>query len=229
MSWRIKNRSRNIVFFVFILVILITLISAFVINKNGIKQASSPSEKFANEIVSDIKKGYGSSSNISVAMQRNLDVLNDSSSSDEEKYLALKNLRFYYSFEYSGSHKPETREFGMKTIGNFAKKNFPKFYHEGDFNIPCADPSCGEKYDEEGKLILEKIKSSGLPLYVKDTIIPNYEAAYFTPIENNDDKENKLFGMKLVYQQLTKYGDPVASQAAMDLKKYIKNKYDLDI
>jgi hypothetical protein len=208
-----------------ILSILLLLILASILIVSTLSKKQEKSKAFTNQIITQMAKTDGQS-HVSESIQRNLDTITNSTKSDKDKYLALQNLLFYYSAEYSKTKNPELRKYAMNSIGGYASTSFPKLYSKENFEIPCADPSCGEDLDNDEKAILEKINKSGLSDYVKETIIINYKTASYTPISNSFDKK---MGMSLVVSQLTRYNDPIASQAAQDLKNYLYNKYKMQL
>lgn len=219
MTTKAKVSLLAIIFLISLIFCVILII--YFINYQGVNK--NPTE-FINKISQNVQDSTGKRV-ISDAVKRNLDSLT-SNKSDKEKYLALKNLSFYYSDEYSKSRDPKLREFSSQAIDNYAKSAFPKFYDKNDFIIPCADPSCGEKMNTESETILKMINSSGLEDYRKETIVINYKTASYIPI---DRLAEKRMGMTLVVNQLTRYGDPVASQAAQSLKEYLIKRYKMNL
>lgn len=209
------------IIFLLILILILTVLSVYFI----FKERKSDNSRFSETIYTQLKQNENTKE-IPDAFARNLETINSSNKTDEQKYLALRNLFFYYNTEYSRTHDPKIKEFAEKTIGDYAKNNYEKYYTESEFRIPCADPTCGEAIDKEGEDLIKKINSSGLKDYQKETIITNFKTASYI---SSDRIDNKKIGMSLVVSQLNRYGDPVASSAAIDLKNYLKRKHKIDL
>lgn len=155
-----------------------------------------------------------------------LSIVNDVSKPKSERYQAMSMLGFAFSYAYTANHDPSIRKFSSATLDSYAKSQFPEYYNESDFNIPCADIECGQKLDPEMEKIIKSVKENNIPSYMKNTIITNLISAGYTP---DSDLTEKKYGIKLAVDQLRRTGSPEASKSAETLVKYFKDKYKVDL
>lgn len=218
--WRNK---KTLILFLCSILILFIVFSAFFLLKQGneVKQALEIAEKIRNESESAEYKKYLNQNQIKVA----LNSFNNKDLSTSEHYKALENITFYFANAYAASHDPKIREFVL-SLSDYARKNFPKDYRDGAFNIACSDPTCGEKRDAELDKIQKEIHESGIDPILEDTITKNLEQSAYIP---RGEIEEKKFGFKLVISQLEFAGIPKASIAAERLRSYANKKYSLGL
>ena len=176
--------------------------------------------KKVTEDIGKTSQKYGSFFNQDQVKEA-LATINNTKLSASERYKALDNITFYFSSAYAASHDPTIREYVL-SLKDFAKKNFPKDYREGAFNLACGDPVCGEKPDAELKQIQKEINEAGIDADHLNTIKKNLEQASYIPVSEEDDKK---YGFGLVLSQLDEQNNPKASAAAVRLKDYLRKKY----
>ena len=220
---RISNIRNKKIFLLLTLLIsgVIILIIAFILylNTKG-KQASS--NTITAEISSEALKLEPalSSERVKDALKK----VNNAKLSDEERYKELANIYFYFSAAYSNIHDPSIRTFVNSRIDSYAKKTFPKLYQEGDFIIPCADSHCGKPIDNEIKEIIDIISKSNLSTDIKDVIVKNLTTTgYIINIEQAKS------GYSIVLLDLDQASNAQASKAAILLRNYIKDKYNIEL
>lgn len=213
-------KSKKFLIFLILIIVLFLLISIIFykfnqVQKNNVKKVS--------EVISKKTDNYKAFLN-PLQVESSLDILNNKKLPNADRYKALQNITFYFSLAYSNSHDPDIRTY-ISSLKDFAKENFPKEYQEADFIINCADPTCGEKQDNDIKQIRKEINDSGIdPIYLR-TINTNFDQASFIPISQDFDKQ---YGFGLVLGQLEELNNPKASSAAMHLKIYLKKKYSFE-
>lgn len=209
-----------IVLFVLITVFLIVL----TIINNYLTSNSRSSVKFTNDVKSKILS-YTNNAPLPERINRYLTIINNPKSSDQEKYNALTALEFFFSMQYISSFDPTVRSYVNDTMNNFAKNNLSKYYKKADFNIPCSDPTCGNKIDSKGQEIIDSISNNNQiePIY-KDTILSNLKTTLYLPDVNKQDKAS---GLNIVVTQLQKLNNNQASKSAKLLIDYFHNRYNL--
>ncbi|GEM_PF-3100831 len=210
--------SKKLIFliscFVFLLFLIPTVLFLFLQDSKGDKKAEeigTTATKYKRYLNQD-------------QIENALNILRNEKLPSEQRYESLKDLAFYFSTAYAASHEPAIREY-VGSIKSFAKTNYPKYYEEGLFDVGCADPSCGEKPDEEIKQIQKEINEAGIQIEYLDTINKNLEQSIYIPIEQIDDKK---YGFELVIEQLIFENNPKASAAAEHLTNYVKRKYSIE-
>jgi hypothetical protein len=219
-----KRVSILILSILVLLLILIAILSGFIIYLNkysGLKRTNTSNLSSSVKETVGKNKYYFSEKQVQSALNK----ISNKSLSDSERYKGLSNLAFYFAVAYSASHNPALRDY-VVSLNKYGKENFPKDYNAPDFDVSCSDPDCGEKPDDEFYKIEKEIRESGIkPLY-EDTIIKNFEIAYYTPIK---DIENKNVVLTITINQLKSLGDPEASSAAKHIINYAKKKYSLNL
>lgn len=214
-----KSKKFLLTLIIFLIIAIIGVFIHYQIQKNKKAEISNQTSKEISKKADNYKASFNPNQ-----VQASLNILNNNKLSDKERYKALKDITFYFSIAYANSHDPDVRVYVL-SLKDFAKKNFPKDYQEADFNIPCADPGCGEKPDEEIKQIRKEINESGIdPEYLR-TINANFDQASYIPISEDFDKQ---YGFGLVLSQLEDMNNPKASAAAQRLKNYLKVRYSFD-
>lgn len=155
-----------------------------------------------------------------------LDRISDKSIPKKERYEALKDLSFYFASAYSSSHNPELRR-NSEIVKTFAAKNFPEYYKDesGIFELTCSDPLCGDRPDEELRLIHDEVKKLKVTSEYLGTINYNLEQAIYIPRDNIDEK---MYGFELAVSQLEILNNNEASAAAKKLRDYLQKKYSLN-
>lgn len=222
-----KNKKNIVVFLVSIVLLFIVVISTLiilVIRGDLPTSDDSKSIKFSDDVRKTVSISLGSV--VPEVIDKQLKIINNPVGSEIEKYNALRNLSFYFSAEYSRNHNPKIKEYNDTVINDFAKENFKKLYKKEHFMILCSDPTCGQKINPELIEVIRIAKESKIPDYMKVTIDSNLTAAGQAP---DKDIDNKRIGFTIVYHQLIRYGDPIASNGATLLKKYAKDKYNIDL
>ena len=210
---RLNPRTLFFLFGFFSILILVAIGITYYLYFNPAKREfSKMSDEVKSVIQTDIADKY-------------LKQVDNRSLSEEERYAALQNLLFFFRTQYVQTHDPDIRNYVATTLNEYAKKNFPKQHEEGDFEIPCSDTKCGREITPEFRGIMDKIQKSQLPSYKKDTILLNLKTLGYTPAS---DKFNSVMGLYVVIDQLISDGDPAASEAAEQLKQYLKVNYDED-
>ncbi|KKQ35333.1 MAG: hypothetical protein US51_C0008G0002 [Microgenomates group bacterium GW2011_GWA2_37_6] len=215
--YRLKSKKLIFLILSIILLLFIPILIYFLLYFQKID------DKNLNKEIGTTVKKYNHNFN-QEQISRALTRLNDDSLPDSERYKALEQIVFYFSTAYSASHEPELRAH-VESLKTFAKNNFPKYYIEENFTVGCADPSCGEKPDEEMKKIQKEINEAGIRPEYLNTINKNLEQAIYIPNEQMDDKK---YGFGLAIFQLKFENNPKASAAAQRLIDYLKRKYSIE-
>ena len=197
----------------FILIFIITGLIYYLNNISPQGQFKNTSKKIAGITQSD------------PTVNRYLDQLNNTKLSKKERYNALDNILFYFGIQYTQTHSPDVRNYVAKDLKEFAKKNFPEYYVEENFNIPCSDPVCGQKITPEFQSFIDQIQKGKLPEYMKSTILLNLKTVAYMPVK---DKNNATIGLELVIGDLEASGDKQASDTAKLIKNYLLKTYSID-
>lgn len=210
----------------FLLIIIIAVLSAYFVYKNRQINKTRYETKIFQEDLTEKILSVTNSKELPENIKNYLSIINDATKLKDERYQALSMLGFAFSYEYTISHDPSIRKFSSVVLGAYAKSQFPEFYNESDFNIPCADSQCGQELDPEIEKVIKTINENEIPDYMKNTIIRNLTSAGYAP---DSDLAEKKYGIKLAVDQLRRTGDPEASQSAEKLVKYFKDRYKADL
>ncbi|OGH47963.1 MAG: hypothetical protein A3A51_05095 [Candidatus Levybacteria bacterium RIFCSPLOWO2_01_FULL_39_10] len=223
---RINNKKLFLAFGVLITLIIIIASLIFIFNDVAFEKVlNRKTEAFISQVDKIVKEESGAE-NTPEGIQNIYNILEDSSTSKEEKYQSLQKLSFYFSDAYSQTHDPKFKDYSINVIGKYAEENFPSLYNPTDFDMACADPVCGQELTPEIKDILDLIKNSDMANIEKRVIVFNLEVAGYMP-EDQIDYRGSIFSMS--YFDLISTANPTASRAAKLLKDYAESKYNLDI
>ncbi|MBI2621966.1 MAG: hypothetical protein HYW63_04985 [Candidatus Levybacteria bacterium] len=225
---KLPNNHRKIilVLIIFIILAIIVISSLLIFNKTIFEKVSgNKTEAFISEVDSFILKNT-KVKETPEQVENTYKIIRDPNASNQSKYDGLVNLSFLFSTQYSLTQDPKYREFSKKVIEGYAKKNFPSLYHTNNFNIPCADPVCGQEFTSEIKEIFKLINESGMSEAYKNTISSNLKVAGHMPDSEVEEIEIVYW---VIYEDLIFASDPIASEAAEFLKNYAKSKYNIDL
>lgn len=146
--------------------------------------------------------------------------------SSKQRYDALVKIKDYLSSLYNETKSPEIRNYIREDLKKFAESNFADQFIQEEFDLTCADPSCGEKIDPEMTSVLGKIKKINMPEIYRDTIMYNLNLALLIPDEEIEEKET---GLSLSVIQLEGVGIPEASETAKLIREYAKDRYNITL
>ncbi|KKP80857.1 MAG: hypothetical protein UR81_C0014G0013 [Candidatus Levybacteria bacterium GW2011_GWB1_35_5] len=203
-------------------IVMILALSAFFIYKKY------KAEQSTNALVEYIRKEIkirSSTKDVPEQIEKQLSIIKKTSLPAQQRSTALSNLAFYFSNEYSTTNDPQIRLISQNVIGKYVKENFPNLYNPTIFNFVCADPKCGKPLSPEIKQVLDQITKSDLPENIKITASENLRNASYMLDTNSSDK---IFGIRLVISQLQRSGNPVGSNSANILTKYLKYNYNVE-
>jgi len=223
-----KNNYKKIFLILIIIIILIIIVTSSVLIFNESifeKTINSRTETFTSEVETFILKN-SKVKKTPENVQDIFKVLKDPKVSDKSKYERLIYLSFLFSSQYSLTQDPRYREFSAKIIEKYAEDNFPSLYHTENFNIPCADPVCGQEFTPEIKEVFSLIEKSKMSEDYKRVISTNLKVGGHMP---DSEVEEIEIVFKVVYEDLILTSDPVASEAAEKLSEYAKSKYKIDL
>ena len=204
----------------FLVIAIVIIISIILLDRR-----KGPRQKASDAFVEYVKMEIipkSDSKNTTELIEQQLSIIKNINLSDKQRYDATIVLLEYLSNEYSITNDPSIRLIAKNVVGKYAKEQFPRLYNESRFDFACVDPQCGMDLSPEIKQALNIIEKSNLSEGAKVTISENLKSAGYTPESNLQDK---LFGLQLSISQLEEYGDPVGSDAAKLLKKYLLDKY----
>ena len=159
-------------------------------------------------------------------LNTNLDIVANESSSDSDRYEALKEsfVFFYGLYQETSDNKlyPVNQDFQ-----DFAKRYFPKHYDEVDFTYFCQDPVCADSETPQEILeIVDELKKSDMPERIAETTANDIlNDSYLS----EKDKELKVENYIISISILRGYDDfspsKINQKIADDILNFVKNKY----
>lgn len=221
----------SLIFLIFIIIVIVVLM--VMILKINQKSVPEDSAQLQAEYAKVLTLGSGLKE-LPPGIKNNFEILNDKSKSDEERYQVLLNITDAFKSGYSINRTPEARVFIIKTLGPFAKENFPELYIPTDFDIPCLDSSCGASINDELQIIIDLIKNAELNStpenkendeYNREVILGNLTNMALLS-ESGEQFEVISLG-NLVIDQLEQ-NNKVYDEPAQLLKDYLDVEYNFD-
>lgn len=178
------------------LIITILAITLLILQRTEENKITNPSglggfPELKNKISQITSKDFGDDTNSThTRMTNQLKIIEDSSTSKDERYDALKATNTYLVSEYSRTNNPEYYTLIKNDVDKFAKKTFPDQYDESDFWVPCIDPTCADTpQPKELDELIKYIESSDLPDVVKSSLIMDLTN---TGYRTSDETEGKV-------------------------------------
>lgn len=169
--------ARNKVIILLIgLVILIVFLTSFIFYLNSPKnqstisssqiQAANVLKQKVDSILSADSKASGL--NEGTRLDQKFNIVEDTSTSEKEKFDALAIIADFSQSLYSSTNNPKLYSYINTDLINYAKKYFPKFYNNSNFVYPCQDTSCEDSPQPKEILkIIDEINASDFPDQVK--------------------------------------------------------------
>lgn len=155
-----------------------------------------------------------------------LSVLEDKSSTDENKYKALTNAGNFLQSLYADTNNHDLYLFNSN-LASFTQKNFPKLYKKSDFLINCMDSICADsKQPEQITGIIEQLKQSDFPEDVKNSSIKDIvNTGYYSDKNLLTKAANYLILASIInsYSSFTKTG--VNVKISDSLYNFVKSYY----
>lgn len=228
-----KNKIVGLIF-LFIALIVISIGTIFYLDSFSNQQSSiirselKGYDSFKSEIIANSNYSEGTSNRI----KSYLNILENSKTTEKEKYEALNNLSKIFSLIYSNTNDPKYRPI-FDLMDTFAKNNFPKLYKESDHKILCMDPGCAESPQPKEILeIINKIKTSNLPERYKEGIeMELINAGYLPDKYSNikfDDYYSNLTFIK-IYLDKSASKDTQIQEAHDKLRDFLEKNYPKEL
>lgn len=171
------------------------------------------------------------SKGMATRVKKAVDKFSNTKLSDDQRYKALEDVYFYFAAAYTTTYNPKLREYINKDFNNYYKEQLPKFYNDvenyGKFDIPCADPICGKNIDSDLNKIISLINELQVDPVIKGSSISDLKTAAYKPDNNEIDKQDKIYGFKLVIRLLNSAEDKNASETAKMLSDYLRKNYNI--
>jgi hypothetical protein len=229
-----QNKKVTTSLIVLIIIVILNLVLLVVILK--INQNNAPKEisKFQTEYIKILTQNTGLKE-LPPRIQKDFEVLNDHTKSDEEKYEAILDLTDAFRTGYSIDRKPEARLFIINDLNNYAKKNYPKLHEPNNFKMACLDPTCGAEINQELASIIEVIRNTKVSSsenvtketyeYHKEVIIGNLTNM---ALLNDSGEQLEILSLgDLVLFQLEQDENDYSTASSL-LKAYLLKKYNYD-
>lgn len=208
-----------------IIAILILILFTFAI-AIGIKMINSPLENDTTKFTAYLNSYAKLDNNYFPPdyINKQLEILNNTSLSEEKRYYALIVIFGLLNNAYFDSNLPIYRDASI-SLDKYASKNFKKQYKKGDFYMACADSKCGETTPPDISRLVGEIKNLPIEDGLKQSIILNIKTASHVPYDTNFNKSDKLSSYDIAVKQLISSNNSEASSSANKLKLFVKNKY----
>ena len=217
-----KKKVWILVFILILFLLIIAILSSYLLFRTYVKPHPEKEAQDVTKLIETTLDTIPTGTN-PAQVEEALKILNNQSLSDEERYVGISNLVYYFAVGYSITYDPKLREIINKDLNNLAKNMFPDQYEEDYFNLPCADPTCGEKADVELLKIQKEIKELNLVPEYLNTINSNLQQTIY--LSYKDNKTDKMFGFEIVISGLETEGVKEASDSAKKLRDYVKKTY----
>ena len=188
-----------------------------------------------NDLKQQISKTLASDSSTyksdtSFRINKSLLVLENNSAADKVRYDEIIKITTYVSTAYSNTRNPSYRKLYSK-IGDFIKLNFSKINNQNIFELMCQDLTCAEaEQPNEIIAVLDTIKNSDFPEYIKSMLINNITDTSFMPNKYRKIKASLYYQDLLDLQKYSEFSKTGVNQKIYNqLSAYVEKEYPQEL
>jgi hypothetical protein len=209
------NLNKKLLFTIIIIVIFITSVILFFVliksDKSEINQIFANAKFVDKNLVSED------------ITENELENINNKNAADVDKYESVLRLSNLVNNAYIRTSDTRYKDLFL-ILKNYASNNYPKQYKVKDFEIPCADASCGQQIPPTITAIISEIDGLNIDKGYKTLATSNLKNGAFA-----SDKNEKGIKYAMAYNLLLTLGQADASASALKIKNFTKESLGFDL